>query len=77
MICVNLQPCFSLQKILVHPPNKSEKIQGFFWGFKIRTPFLGVNSSSNSVFKSFFIYKILVHQKKFRKIRKIQKIQEK
>ena len=46
---------------------KIRKIQGFFWGFKIRTPYLGVNNSSNSVFKSFFIYKILVQQKKISK----------
>ena len=35
-----------------------------FWGFKIRTPYLGVNSPSISVFKYFFIHKILVHPKK-------------
>ena len=32
-----------------------------------------MNNSSILVFKSFFIYKILVHPKRFRKIRKIQK----
>ena len=61
----------SLKKILVHPPKKirkkSQKIFGFFRGFEIRIPYLGVNNSSNSVFKSFFIYKILVHQKKISK----------
>ena len=31
---------------------------------------MGLNNSSNSVFKSFFIYKILVHQNKFQKTRK-------
>ena len=54
------------------PQKKSEKnpkkIFGFFRGFEIRIPYLGVNNSSNSVFKSFFIYKILVHQKKISKI---------
>ena len=45
-------------------PKKIQKIHGFLWGFKIRTPYLGVNNSSNSVFKSFFIYITLVHQKK-------------
>ena len=35
-------------------------------------PYLGVNNSSNSVFKFFFIYKILVHQKKIRKMQKKQ-----
>ena len=29
-----------------------------FWGFKIRTPYLGVKNPSISVFKSFFIHKI-------------------
>ena len=28
---------------------------------------MGVNNSSNSVFKSFFIYKIFVHPKNFQK----------
>ena len=27
-------------------PKKIRKIQGFFWGFKIRTPYLGVNNPS-------------------------------
>ena len=45
-------------------PKKIRKIQGFFWGFKIRISYLEVNNSSNSVFKSFFIHKILVHPKK-------------
>ena len=38
---------------------------------------LGVNNSLNSVFKSFFIHKILVHQKKFQKIRKNPKNRKK
>ena len=46
---LNARGC-SLQKILVHP--------------NIRIPFLGVNNSSNSVFKSCFIHKILIHPKK-------------
>ena len=68
----------SLKKILVHPKKNPKKIpknpkifwkiQRFFGGFEIRIPYLGVNNSSNSVFKSFFIYKILVHQKIFSKI---------
>ena len=51
---------------------KSKKFQGFFLGFKIRTPYLGVNNPSISVFKLFFIHIILVHQKKIR--RKSEKI---
>ena len=38
---------------------------------------LGVNNSLNSVFKSFFIHKILVHQKKFQKNPKNSKKSEK
>ena len=53
----------SLKNILVHPPKK---------GFKILIPYFRVNNSSNSVFKSFFIYKIFVHQKKFEKSEKSQ-----
>ena len=49
------------QKILVQPPKKSKKFKDLYL-------YLGVNNSSNSVLKSFFIYKILVHQKKYRKI---------
>ena len=57
---------------------KSKKSKDFCWGFnfffKIRTPYLGVNSSSNSVFKSFFLFiKFSYTKKKIRKIRKIQK----
>ena len=48
-------------------PKKFQKIQGFFWRFKIRIPYLGVKKSSNLVFKSFFIHKILVHPKKSEK----------
>ena len=58
-------------------PKKNPKFLKIFWGFKISMPYLGVNSSLNSVFQSFFIYKILVHQTIFRNIRKIQKIQNK
>ena len=62
----------SLKKILVHPQKNFRKIPKqnpknsriFFWGFKIFHLILGVNNSSNSVFKSFFIHKILVHPKK-------------
>ena len=43
---------------------KIQKIQGFFSGLKIRIPYFGVKNSSKSAFKSFFNYKILVHQKK-------------
>ena len=35
-----------------------------------------MNNYSNSVFKSFFIYKILVHQKIFEKSKQIRKIQK-
>ena len=62
------------KKFLVHPqkipknPKYPQKIQGFFGGFKIRIPHLGVNNSSNSVFiHTIFIHKILVHPSKFRK----------
>ena len=40
--------------------------------FNIRKPYLGVNNSSNSAFKSFFIHKILVHQKNFEKSEKFK-----
>ena len=50
-------------------------------GIKIRKPFWGVNSPSISVFKFFFIHKILEHPKKSEKIRKnskkFKKIQKK
>ena len=64
-----------IYKILVHffgctpkkfsknPKNPKKFKDFFFWGFKIRLAYLGVNNSSNSVFKYFFIYEILVHQK--------------
>ena len=59
-------------------PKKLQKLQGLFLGFQIRTPYLAVNNPSISVFKSFFIHKILVHTKKFRKkIRKNPKIPKK
>ena len=46
-------------------PNKIQRIQGIFLGgFKILSPYLGVNKPSISVFKSVFIHKILVHPKK-------------
>ena len=55
----------SLKTILVHPQKKSEKSD---WEFKIRIPYLGMNRSSNSVFKfSGFLYKIFVHPKKISK----------
>ena len=41
----------------------------------MRTPYLGVNKPSISVFKSFFIHKILVQQKNQKKFEKILKIQ--
>ena len=56
---------------------KIQKIQGIFWGFKIRLPYFGVNNSSNSVLKSFFIHKILVHPKKSEKNPKKSKKSEK
>ena len=67
---------------VVHPKNprthpkkirkiwKIQKNPSFFRGFKIRTLNLGVNNPSISVFKSLFIYKILVHQKKSEKNKK-------
>ena len=55
---------------------KIQKIQGFFWGFKIRLPYFEVNNSSNSVFKS-FIHKILVHPTKSEKNRKNPKNRKK
>ena len=72
---------FSLKKILVQPPpprppqkkirkiRKKSKEFKVFLRFKIRIPYLGVKDSSNSVFKSFFIYKIYI-TKKSEKIRK-------
>ena len=52
------------------PPPKKKKIRkirkkskDFFWGYRISIPYLGVNNPSISVFKSFFIHKILVHPK--------------
>ena len=47
----------------------------FFWGLKIRTPYLGVKNPSILVFKSFFIYKILVPKKIRKKSEKSEKIQ--
>ena len=68
---------FSLMRGVVHSkksayiPKKSKKsekkIQRISRGFIIRTPYLGVNNPSVSVFKSFFIHKIPVHHKKIRK----------
>ena len=46
----------------------------------MRTPYFGVNNPSISVFKSFFIHKILVHkkiQKNPKKSEKIWKIRKK
>ena len=60
---------FSLKKVLVDPKKseKNPKNSRNFLGFKIRTPYLGVNNPSISVFKSLFIHKILVHPKKSEK----------
>ena len=82
--CLQVESC-STEKIVglftqknLKNLKKSKKTKEFFWGFKIRIPYLGVNNSSNSVFKFYFIYKILVHQKenpeKFEKSGKIPKI---
>ena len=62
----------SLTKILVHTQQKnfekSQKIPRFFFeNLKNRRLYLGVNNPSISVFKSFFIRKILVYVKKIRK----------
>ena len=51
-------------KKISYTPQKIRKIRKKSRGFKIRIPYLGVDNSSNSVFKSFFIYKTLVQQKK-------------
>ena len=54
------------EKIQKIPKKNSKNLKNpsFFWGFKIRITNLRVNNSSISVFKSFFIHKILVHPKK-------------
>ena len=70
---LNSRAC-SLTKILVHPRKKTRKnpkFQGFFLGFKIFTLYLGVDNSSNSVFKSFLFIKSSYTKKKIRKFRKI------
>ena len=74
----NARGC-SLKKILVHPQENSEKFEkkskkskDFFEDLK-SVHFI-LEWTTPRVFKSFFIYKILVHQTKFRKIRKIQTI---
>ena len=56
-----------------NPKKKTKNSKDFFWGFKIRTSYLGVNNSSISVFKFFLICKIFVHPKKSGKIRKKSK----
>ena len=50
-----------------------KKSKDFVGGFKIRTPYLGVNNPSISVFKSFFI-KSSYTQKNPKKIKKSEKI---
>ena len=61
-------------------PKKSGKSEKnpriFFEDLKFET-LLRVNNPSNSVFKSFFSYRFLVHQKKFEKSEKIRKIRKK
>ena len=81
--CLQVESC-STEKIMglftqknLKNLKKSKKSKEFFWGFKIRIPYLGVNNSSISVFKSFFIYKILVHSKKSEKSKKSGKKSEK
>ena len=49
------------EELLTKKNPKNPRI--FYLEFKIRKPYLGVNDPSISVFKSFFIYKILVHPK--------------
>ena len=61
---------FVHQKKISKNPKNLQKIQGFFLGFKIRIPYLGVNNLSISVFKSFFIHKIRKNLKNPEKIRK-------
>ena len=78
----------SLKKILVQTPQKNpknpkkiQKIQEFFKGFKIYTTYLEMYNPSISLFKYFFIHKILVHPKnsgqKSKKIQKKNKIKKK
>ena len=52
---------------------KSQKSKDFFWGFKIRTPYLGVNKPSISVFKFFLFIKFSYTQKNPKKSKKIRK----
>ena len=61
----NLKKSEKIRKIR----EKSKKSKEFFEDLKIRTSYLGLNNPSISVLKSFifFIYKILVHQKKISK----------
>ena len=73
---INPRGC-SLKKNPRTPPKKFrkirkkiQKVQGFFWGFNNRIPYLWMKNSLISVFKSFFIHKV----KKTRKIQKIRKI---
>ena len=69
---------FFTYEILVHQnkisknpkEKKSQNSKDFFENLKIRTPYSGVKNHPISLFKSFFIHKILVHQKKTEKIRK-------
>ena len=74
---------FFIYKILVHQNKNSKnrkkigKIQRFFWGFKIRASYLGVNNPSISVFKSFFFIKSSHTQKNKEKIKKNPKQSEK
>ena len=75
--CLNpfliVKSSYTKKKISKNPKNL-QKIQGFFLGFKIRIPYLGVNNLSISVFKSFFIHKIRKNLKKSEKSdKKIQK----
>ena len=46
-----------------NPKKNPKNPRIFFRGFNIRIHYLGENNSSMSVFKSFFIHKILVHLK--------------
>ena len=70
---------FFIYEILVHQnkisknpkEKKSQNSKDFFENLKIRTPYSGVKNHPISLFKSFFIHKILVHQKKRKKTEKI------
>ena len=54
-------------------PKKLKKSKDFFGEYKIRTPYLGVNNSSNSLFKFFFFIKSSFTKKNPEKTKKFRK----